>query len=100
MTTQNNGAKRRNSDQIKAEILERAKNRSLKTHILYDCNLSYAQRNKYFKLLLDANLLGQEGRFYRTTQRGRNWIDLNEKKRNLENKVHLGSVAPYMSKSA
>lgn len=49
--------KRRDRLQIIAEILEIAKNGSLKTQIMYRANLSFAQLNEYLGLLLDVELL-------------------------------------------
>jgi predicted transcriptional regulator len=52
-----NSAKRRDKLSIIAEILEIAKEGTLKTQIMYKANLSYAQLNDYLKFLLKSGLL-------------------------------------------
>jgi predicted transcriptional regulator len=52
-----NSAKRRDKLGIIAEILEIAKEGSLKTQIMYKANLSYAQLNDYLKFMLKNALL-------------------------------------------
>ena len=52
-----NSAKRRDKLGIIAEILEIAKEGTLKTQIMYKANLSYAQLNDYLKFLLKSGLL-------------------------------------------
>ncbi|MEA2090612.1 MAG: winged helix-turn-helix domain-containing protein, partial [Thermoproteota archaeon] len=67
-------SKRRDRLQIMAQILQIAKHGSLKTTIMYKANLSFAQLNKYLKLLLNLELLeakNQNGRtVYKTTKKG------------------------------
>src|SRR4030067_1506832 len=50
-------SKRRDKLCIIAEILEIAKEGTLKTQIMYKANLSYAQLNDYLKFLLKSGLL-------------------------------------------
>ena len=52
-----NSTKRRDKLGIIAEILEIAKEGTLKTQIMYKANLSYAQLNDYLKFLLKSGLL-------------------------------------------
>jgi predicted transcriptional regulator len=52
-----NSAKRRDKLGIIAEILEIAKEGTLKTQIMYKANLSYAQLNDYLKFMLKNGLL-------------------------------------------
>jgi predicted transcriptional regulator len=53
----NDGAKRRDKLSIIAEILEIAKDGTLKTQIMYKANLSFAQLNDYLKFMLKTSLL-------------------------------------------
>jgi predicted transcriptional regulator len=65
--------KRRDRLYIIAEVLEIAKNGSLKTQIMYQANLSFAQLNNYLSFLLEVGLLketSEEGKtVYRTTKK-------------------------------
>jgi predicted transcriptional regulator len=55
----NDAAKRRDKLSIIAEILEIAKEGTLKTQIMYKANLSFAQLNDYLKFMLKTNLLNK-----------------------------------------
>jgi len=50
-------SKRRDKLAIIAEILEIAKNGTLKTQIMYKANLSFAQLNEYLKFMLKVDLI-------------------------------------------
>ena len=50
-------SKRRDKLRIIAEILEIAKNGTLKTQIMYKANLSFAQLNEYLKFMLKIKLM-------------------------------------------
>lgn len=50
--------KKRTRLQILKEIVDVAKGGSKKTNIMYKCNLSFDQLNKYLNLALDRNLIG------------------------------------------
>jgi len=50
-------SKRRDKLGIIAEILEIARNGTLKTQIMYKANLSFAQLNEYLKFMLEIRLL-------------------------------------------
>jgi predicted transcriptional regulator len=50
-------SKRRDKLGIIAEILEIARNGTLKTQIMYKANLSFAQLNEYLKFMLKIRLL-------------------------------------------
>ena len=52
-------SKRRDKLSIIAEILEIAKDGTLKTQIMYRANLSFAQLNDYVKFMLKAGLLNK-----------------------------------------
>lgn len=53
----NESSKRRDKLSIIAEILEIAKEGTLKTQIMYKANLSFAQLNDYLKFMLKNDLL-------------------------------------------
>jgi predicted transcriptional regulator len=67
-------AKRRDKLYIIAEILEIAKDGTLKTQIMYRANLSFTQLNDYIKFMLKINLMEKrpEGtkEIYRATDKG------------------------------
>jgi predicted transcriptional regulator len=71
-------SKRRDKLFIIAEILEIAKERTLKTQIMYKANLSFTQLNEYLKFMLKINLLekfvdnGKE--IYRATSKGLDFL--------------------------
>jgi len=52
-------SKRRDKLSIVAEILEIAKEGTLKTQIMYRANLSFAQLNEYLKFMLKIQLLNK-----------------------------------------
>ncbi len=70
--------KRRDKLHIIAEILDIARDGTLKTQIMYKANLSFTQLNEYLKFMLRTRLLdkfvdnGKE--IYRTTQKGMNFL--------------------------
>ena len=71
-------SKRRDKLYIIAEIMEIAKDGTLKTQIMYKANLSFAQLNEYVKLLIKINLLRKEvdsGKdVYRSTEKGLDFL--------------------------
>jgi len=74
LANRSRGRKRRDRLYIMAEVLEIARNGSLKTQIMYRANLSFAQLNEYLGVLLEVSLLeeiNEDGKgVYRTTQKG------------------------------
>ena len=54
---------------IIAEILQAAKNGAKKTHIMYQCNLSYHQTKKLLTFLLETGLI-RIGNSFDTTEKG------------------------------
>ena len=54
---------------IIAEILQAAKNGAKKTHIMYQCNLSYHQTKKFLTFLLETGFI-RIGNSYDTTEKG------------------------------
>ena len=70
----NDASKRRDKLSIIAEILEIAKEGTLKTQIMYKANLSFAQLNDYLKFMLKNDLLRKfraNGKdVYTTTEKG------------------------------
>jgi predicted transcriptional regulator len=71
--------KRRDRLYILAEILDIAKEGSLKTQIMYKANLSFAQLNEYLDLLVTMKLVGiaggKEKTVYRTTRKGLQYLE-------------------------
>ena len=74
-----NERKRRDRLYIIAEVLEIAKDGSLKTQIMYKANLSFAQLNEYLSFLTRMKLLEihKEGRktVYKTTAKGEKYLN-------------------------
>ena len=73
-----NPRKRRDRLYILAEILDIAKEGSLKTQIMYRANLSFTQLNEYLSLLVDMKLVGlmedKERNVYKTTTKGLQYL--------------------------
>jgi predicted transcriptional regulator len=73
-----NPRKRRDRLLILAEILDIAKEGSLKTQIMYRANLSFAQLNEYLDVLLNVKLVGlmenKEKNVYKTTPKGLQYL--------------------------
>lgn len=71
-------ARKRDRLRIIAEILEITKVSALKTHILYQANLSFTQVNDYLKLMLEANLLNKVKKndkyIYSATKKGLDFL--------------------------
>jgi predicted transcriptional regulator len=67
-------AKRRDKLKIIAQILEAAKEPTLKTQIMYKANLSFEQLNEYLEFMTNLDLLeklaARRKDLYRTTQKG------------------------------
>ena len=55
--------------EIIAQILHVAKNGAKKTHVMYQCNLSYNQTKNFINYLLETGLL-RIGNSYHTTDKG------------------------------
>ncbi|MDH5482725.1 MAG: winged helix-turn-helix domain-containing protein [Candidatus Bathyarchaeota archaeon] len=70
----NPSSKRRDKLYIVAEILEIAKEGTLKTQIMYKANLSFTQLNDYLGFMLKINLLDKnienDRDTYRTSEKG------------------------------
>ena len=61
---------------IIAQILDTAEHGAKKTHIMYQCNLSYRQLTGYLTLLNDMQLLTRNQKApstYQATQKGKNF---------------------------
>ncbi|MEM3457916.1 MAG: winged helix-turn-helix domain-containing protein [Candidatus Bathyarchaeia archaeon] len=74
----NPSQKRRDKLYIIAEILEIAKDGTLKTQIMYRANLSFTQLNDYLKFMLKINLLDKteenDKEIYRATAKGLDFL--------------------------
>lgn len=70
---------RRDHFRIIAEVLSCAIGGALKTHIMYEVNLSYAQTVSYLSLLGELNLLKTTARgkaiIYETTGKGKSFLE-------------------------
>jgi predicted transcriptional regulator len=93
--------KRRDKLSIIAEILEIAKNGTLKTQIMYRANLSFAQLSEYLTFMKKANLLQQfnTGKdVYATTEKGKDFLErhceLSELLKGHENRKNEIRVPP------
>jgi predicted transcriptional regulator len=74
----NPSSKRRDRLYIIAEILEIAKDGTLKTQIMYRANLSFTQLNDYLRFVLRINLLDKiivnDKEMYKTTDKGLDFL--------------------------
>jgi predicted transcriptional regulator len=74
----NDSSKRRDKLSIISEILEIAKEGTLKTQIMYKANLSFAQLNDYLKFMVKTSLLSKfrvNGKdIYSTTEKGTDFL--------------------------
>jgi predicted transcriptional regulator len=70
----NPSSKRRDKLHIIAEILEIARDGTLKTQVMYRANLSFTQLNEYLKFMLEISLLEKveinDKDVYRATEKG------------------------------
>lgn len=65
---------RRSRLDIIADILRVALNPTLKTRIMYACNLSFKQTHYYLPLLVESGLLQQNSATYQTTEKGKGFL--------------------------
>lgn len=70
---------------IIAEILQVTKNGAKKTHIMYQCNLSYRQTNKLLNFSLETGRL-RIGNSYHTTKKGLRFLQTYQTLKLLLNK--------------
>lgn len=93
-------AKRRDKLYIISEILEIAKDGTLKTQIMYRANLSFTQLNDYLKFMLRINLLEKivenDKEIYKATEKGLNFLqryrEITELLKEEENNNHKNNV--------
>jgi predicted transcriptional regulator len=93
-------AKRRDKLYIVSEILEIAKDGTLKTQIMYRANLSFTQLNDYLKFMLKINLLKKivenDKEIYKATEKGLNFLqryrEITELLKEEENNHHKNNV--------
>lgn len=75
----NPSTKRRDKLFIIAEIIDIAKEGSLKTQIMYRANLSFTQLNDYLKFMLKISLLKKtlenDKEIYRATEKGLDFLE-------------------------
>ncbi len=74
----NPASKRRDKLYIIAEVLEIAKEGTLKTQIMYRANLSFTQLNDYLRFMLKINLLDKitknDKEVYQATEKGLDFL--------------------------
>ena len=74
----NSVPRRRDRLYIIAEILETAKDTTLKTQIMYRANLSFTQLNDYLRFMLKSELLEKillnDREVYKATEKGMNFL--------------------------
>jgi len=81
--------RKRSDIDIIADILIEAKKDTLKTHIMYRCNLSHRQLNIYLKLLFKIGLLKSHSneennaRYYEITSKGLKFLKTYSKLKDL-----------------
>ncbi len=68
------GFNRRSEIEVIASILDIARSSIKKTKIMYQANLSYTQLQKYLAFLTNIEFLAVDGRAYRTTKRGEEFL--------------------------
>ena len=70
---------RRDRLKIMAEIMEVAKEKQLKTRIMYKVNLSFSQVNDYLTFLIERGFLrvtfDNKKKIYQTTEKGNSYIE-------------------------
>jgi predicted transcriptional regulator len=101
-TAETTSSKRRDKLCIIAEILEIAKEGTLKTQIMYKANLSFAQLNEYLKFMLKIQLIEKVANagkdVYITTEKGLDFLqrqcELTEMLKTEEEKPRNGVRIP------
>lgn len=70
--------KRRSKIEIIADILKKSKNPTKKTHIMYECDLSFSQLKRYLGFLKRTELIQRKknngAATYQTTENGQNFL--------------------------
>jgi len=95
---------RRDSYEIAAEILRKAKRGCKKTHIMHGANLGQKQLKKYLEWLCGCGVLdnGCEGNYFKTTQKGLQVLKVYSKIEAILNDgievKKLGSNSPYVDR--
>jgi predicted transcriptional regulator len=67
--------RKRSDIDIMANILGEALRGARKTRIMYRCNLSHRQLQVYLKVLLGMGLLASRSDLFKTTGKGRKFVD-------------------------
>jgi len=96
-----NPRKRRDRLHIIAEILKVARDGALKTHIMYETSLSFAQLTMYLSLLVKSGLLEavkkNEEIIYKTTSKGIRYLKCYEEIKHILQKSAEDSVTSLSS---
>ena len=74
---------------IVSEILTRCEEGALKTHIMYETNLSYDQLQRYLKILQEIKFITKpdKKRLYFTTGKGFNFLEMYQKTHAVSNEL-------------
>jgi predicted transcriptional regulator len=80
---------RRNNLEVLAKILELTEKGKRKTHIMYQCNLSYPTTARTINFLLDRGMLENRSPIYHTTSKG---LEFLMKFRELEQLLEAGNT--------
>ena len=65
---------RRGRFEILLDVLSVARHGARKTEIVYKANLNFARIDNYLNYLVDKALIEKSGAFYRTTERGNEFL--------------------------
>ncbi len=88
---------RRGPEEIKADLLNAASSFMQKTAIMSRCNLSFAQIEKYTRILKSKDLMSTEKnngkQIFIITERGKRWLEQFRKLREIENGADLGNTS-------
>lgn len=68
------GMASRDTVDIAYQMLKNALEPQIKTSMMYRANMSFSMLNKYTETLIASDLLTYDGRYYKTTERGRVFI--------------------------
>ena len=91
--------------EIVSNLLTRARNGALKTHLMYGANLSYPMLGEYLNILLRSELILEErdendvSIRYRTTQKGLEFLRLYESIKEMFGDQYLGLTGASKSSS-
>ncbi|GIU71759.1 MAG: hypothetical protein KatS3mg003_1238 [Candidatus Nitrosocaldaceae archaeon] len=80
--------KRRNKEEILADILHASINGATKSRIMYNSFLNYSQLEKYLNYALDLGLLEHNNSIYKITDKGREYLNLFDRLKEAEDDIN------------